>query len=98
VQVSVDGGAGARWIKGGREIVYTAANGALETAAVTTSPVFAVQSRTSFFAGAVSPELIRGADVSADGQHVVLIKPSDEVMKVLVVLNWIQELRERLRR
>jgi tRNA A-37 threonylcarbamoyl transferase component Bud32 len=99
VQLSVNGGSVARWIDGGRALVYESAQGVLEVAAVATSPAFTVQSRTPFFAGAAPPlELSRGADVSSDGRYVAVVKPSGDGMKVLVVVNWAQELRDRLRR
>ena len=96
LQVSLNGGAQPRWINGGRALVYATANRTLEVATIGTSPTLAVLSRAPFQSGdAAALDLTKGFDVSPDGQYVALVKPSGEEMKVIVVLNWAQELRAR---
>jgi dipeptidyl aminopeptidase/acylaminoacyl peptidase/tRNA A-37 threonylcarbamoyl transferase component Bud32 len=99
VQVSINGGHTARWINGGRALTYMNSKDELEVATVTASPVFAVQSRAPYFGAPTKAlEQSRGHDVSPDGQRVAVVKPGEKGMKVLVVLNWVQELRDRLKR
>jgi Tol biopolymer transport system component/tRNA A-37 threonylcarbamoyl transferase component Bud32 len=99
VQVSINGGHTARWINGGRALTYMNSKDELEVATVTTTPVFAVESRAAYFGSPTKVlEQSRGHDVSPDAQRVAVVKPSERGMKVLVVLNWVQELRDRLKR
>jgi serine/threonine-protein kinase len=96
IQLSANGGELPRWIEAGRRVVYVTADNTLEVATVTTSPAFSVVSRAPFFEGAnVTVDVRNGLDVSPDGSRVAVIRPSGEPIRVLVVLNWVQELRER---
>jgi eukaryotic-like serine/threonine-protein kinase len=99
VQVSVDGGGDARWIRGGRAIVYVTPDRTLSVASVTASPSFTVQSRSPFPTKMPSDfDGSNGFDVSDDGQHVAAVLPSGQGAKVMVILNFAQELREKLKR
>lgn len=95
VQVSVDGGSNPVWSRDGRKLYY-ANNQQMIAATVTTSPTFAVIERRTLF-GSDFNDLPGHAnyDVSPDGKHFVMVKPSVSGDQVIVAHNWRAELRAK---
>jgi serine/threonine-protein kinase len=105
-QVSTGGGLKAAWSPTGREIFYLDPNdGALMTAPVQTTPTFSagtpvrlIDTRSLYHLGPG-----RNYDVSPDGKKLLVItnvRPdpasTDTPIGMVVVVNWLEELKERL--
>jgi serine/threonine protein kinase len=98
VQVSVDGGGNPVWSPDGRRI-YFLSNQRMIAATVTTSPTFAVTSRKMLFASEFSDLPGHASyDVSHDGKHFLMLRPSISGDQVIVAHNWRAELHARLNR
>jgi serine/threonine-protein kinase len=104
-QVSKKGGHHPLWTPDGREVVYDVTAGLSERVAISVQPKFAVGEPevwprgTMLFAGGSSP---RPVDMAPDGRIVggVAIGDSTEFQTgpaIYVVLNWIEELKQRIR-
>jgi Tol biopolymer transport system component len=93
-QVSLDGGTEPVWSRDGSELFYRS-GAALVAAAVETTPDFRVQRREVLFEGPYSAWRYHSHyDVLPDGQQFVMIKRvEDEAARLVVVLNWFEELR-----
>jgi Tol biopolymer transport system component/tRNA A-37 threonylcarbamoyl transferase component Bud32 len=101
-QVSVDGGAAPQWTKGGREIVYRRGD-AMMAASVDPSTGEVGQPVELFrkaLVGGLNGERTRPFDVSADGNQFLLATPIQRpgVQPTIVVLNWFEELKEKMGR
>ncbi|MGB7219136.1 MAG: hypothetical protein WBD07_10045 [Vicinamibacterales bacterium] len=104
--VSTAGGRMPSWAPSGRELFYIDANNFLTSAPVQLTPTFAVGNPTRLFETKPPPALInaRFYDVSLDGQRFVMIKeptgdqnsPNATPASMVVVLNWLEELKARL--
>jgi serine/threonine-protein kinase len=95
-QVSIDGGTEPVWSPDGTELFYR--NGAaLMAAAVETTPDFRVRSREVLFEGPYAQWVYHSNyDIHPDGERFVMIKPIEqESARLVVVLNWFEELRRR---
>jgi len=95
--VTADGGVAPVWAPDGRRIYYVA-NGQLNMAMVSTTPSFTVTSRQQVFEGTFAfgdLEVHANFDLAPDGQHFLLLKPTNGDTQVVVVLDWKYELRER---
>ena len=94
--VTTGGGTAPVWAPDGRHIYYVA-SGHVNVATVSTSPVFAVTSRQQLFEGAYALTAAVHApyDVTPDGKHLVLIKPTNANAKTIVAHDWWRTLRER---
>lgn len=92
-QVSVGGGVMPLWDRSGRELYYRSGNG-LYSATVAPGPAFNITKRTLLFDAPAlrSTEIERDYDVTADGQHFVMLERADPLEKLVVVLNWPAEL------
>jgi eukaryotic-like serine/threonine-protein kinase len=88
--VSLDGGAEPRWSSDGRHIYYRSEARKLIEAAATTSPTFAVSTRTVLFDDPYvkSPRHSAQYDVSADGSEFVMIRRGETESKVLGIVNF----------
>jgi dipeptidyl aminopeptidase/acylaminoacyl peptidase len=95
-QVSVDGGTEPVWSRDGSELFYRS-GAALMVAAVETTPDFRVRSRQMLFEGPYTHRRYHSNyDVHPDGEWFVMIKPAEEESaRLVVVLNWSEELRRR---
>ncbi len=95
-QVSVEGGTEPVWSRDGSELFYRHGL-ALMVAAVETTPDFRVRSRQALFEGLyVQWFWHSNYDVHPDGERFVMIKPAEEESsRLVVVLNWSEELRRR---
>ena len=96
VQVTVAGGTEPVWSRDGKRLFYRDGR-RLISASVTTTPAFAVTSRTPLFADTFlfAPSPHANYDVSLDGSKFLMIKNS-EAPKLLVVHGWFTELKARL--
>ena len=95
VPVSAGGGGEPLWSRNGARIFYRAGT-RLMAAAITTSPALAVTARDSIFAGPYATDVYHpNYDVAADGRTFVMIRPVEDGRHVVMVVNWLQELRRR---
>ena len=106
-QVSNAGGTRAVWSRNGRELFYLDRDGRVSSVSVTPGASFTATAparilNTSYYSGASTLGLdLRGYDVSLDGQRFLMVKESEPasgrpVVSVTVVLNWFEELNQRL--
>jgi serine/threonine-protein kinase len=95
-QVSVDGGTEPLWSRDGRELFYRSGDQVI-AAAVRTSPAFAVTGRQVLFEGPYARDFLHPMyDVSPDGKTFVMLRPAATEAQIVVVLDWLAELRARL--
>jgi Tol biopolymer transport system component len=97
VLVSKDGGNAPRWSPDGRELFYR--NGdRMMSVAVDTESNFTAGSPQLLFEGRYLPVVNRNYDVSPDGRRFVMVrsKGGTEPTELNVVLNWHQELLEKV--
>ena len=94
--VSDGDGSQPRWAPDGRTIFYRSAKG-MVAAHVSTEPVFSVTSREVLFPDMFSRNRTHhNYDVSPDCKHFVLLQRGDSASSVIVVTNWLTELRARM--
>jgi serine/threonine-protein kinase len=95
-QVSRDGGGAPLWSHSGRELFYRNRSNELVAVAIADGPNFRVMSEqilfsTSDYLGDIRH---RAYAASADGQSFVFARrPSDAVPRLVIVLNWFEELK-----
>jgi eukaryotic-like serine/threonine-protein kinase len=95
--VTAGGGQAPIWSRDGRHIYYIA-NGQMSVATVSTTPAFAVTSRQQLFEGSYALNIAAvhaPYDISPDGQHILLIRPTSSDAQTIIVHDWKYELRER---
>ena len=96
VTISNGGGTEPLWSRDGR-LFYRKA-GDLIAISYSTTPGFAVTSRRVLFSGRYDTHPFhQNYDVAPDGKHFVMIKPGSAKPQVVVVVNWLEEFRRRLR-
>jgi eukaryotic-like serine/threonine-protein kinase len=100
-QVSRNGGTEPRWAHSGRELFYRNLNGEMVAQEVTLGPAFAGgQERVLFsavpYAAGVNH---RGYDLSANDRRFLMIRTqeSEQDADLVMVLNWFEELRAKMR-
>ena len=97
-QVSTNGGDTPLWSPDGRELFYH--NGdAVIAVPVETEPTFKPGKPTILFRGPYSHNLPDWStwDISPDGKRFLMLKSADEnTHKIVVVLNWFEELKQRV--
>ena len=65
-------------------------------AGISTTPSFTVTSRETLFEGPYSTDLYHpNYDVAPDGKSFIMLRPVEENRQLVMVLNWIKELRQR---
>ena len=101
--ISANGGTVPAWARTGSEIFYVEPGGAMMVVSVRTTPTFSSGAPTKGVdAGFFVTSSNRTYDVSRDGRRVLVIKnPQADLSKVtpasmIVVLNWLEELKARL--
>jgi eukaryotic-like serine/threonine-protein kinase len=101
-QISTEGGNEPAWSRNGRELFYRSGN-KMMAVEVTTQPTFSAGKPNALFEGqylAVERGLTGTAyDVSPDGQRFLMVKqtePSTSVTQINVVLNWFEELKQKV--
>jgi serine/threonine-protein kinase len=91
-----NGGAGEPlWAPDGKRLYYRAGAWLL-AAEIATSPSLAVTARDTLFEGAyITDEYHPNYDVAPDGRSFLMIKPLGQTRPLVVVVNWLEELRQR---
>ena len=97
--VSRGGGREPVWAKNGDELFYRRGN-EIWAATVSLGATFDVESPQKLFEGRfVAERAVSGSqsyDVSPDGQRFILVQPTDQSSQLHVVVNWFEELNERV--
>jgi eukaryotic-like serine/threonine-protein kinase len=95
IRVSVGGGTEPIWSRDGRHLYYREGARMME-ATVSTSPALAITGRRKLFEGPYMAEAYhQNYDLSPDGRSFVMIKPVPGAVRLMIVVNWAQELRMR---
>ena len=104
-KVSLDGGRYPVWgPKGSGELFYVALDGGMMAASITLSPRLNLGRVTKLFAWEKPPRGISGRvyDISPVDGRFLMTKPAstvaDTTTNISVVLNWFEELRQRMQR
>jgi hypothetical protein len=100
-QVSTAGGSEPVWAHSGRELFYKNAVDELVSSEVRTSPTFMVGQHRILFSAAdyYSYPWHPQYDVTADDQRFVMLKDvTAESNELVLVLNWFEELKQRVGR
>jgi serine/threonine-protein kinase len=98
--ISTDGGNEPVWSRDGRELFYRSGD-KLMAVTIATQPAFVAGLPSVLFEGAFEPTGTgtSGFDVSPDGRRFLMIQPTSPeppVTQVNVVINWFEELRQRV--
>jgi serine/threonine-protein kinase len=98
--ISTDGGTEPVWSRDGRELFYRRGD-KLMAVAIATQPTFVAGLPRMLFEGAFEPTGTgtSGYDVSLDSRRFLMIQPTAPelpVTQVNVVINWFEELRQRV--
>jgi Tol biopolymer transport system component/tRNA A-37 threonylcarbamoyl transferase component Bud32 len=95
VRVSTGGGGEPLWSPDGRRLYYRAGV-ALMAATVAASPAPTITGRDTLFTGQFSTSSWhQNYDVAPDGKSFVMLRPLEEHRQLVMVVNWIEELRRR---
>lgn len=100
-QVSLDGGSEPRWAGTGRELFYRTPRGEIVSRRVDAiGETFRLENPEVLFdaSGYRADPLHYGYDVTPDGQRFVMIASNRSASRLVVVVNWLEELRERVGR
>ena len=100
--VSVGGGVMPLWSQGGNGIFYVNAAREMVEARISTTPSFAVRDREVLFH--IGPELVISRsggytlyDITPDDERFVMLQREErETVELILVLNWFEELKERM--
>jgi eukaryotic-like serine/threonine-protein kinase len=99
--ISTDGGTEPVWNPTGRELFYRSGN-KMMAVDVVTQPSFVARRPRMLFEGQYKPTgtTMPEYDVSPDGQHFLMLRPSERVQatptQINVVLNWFEELNQKV--
>jgi hypothetical protein len=97
VRVSTGGGGEPLWSAGGQRLFYRAGP-ALMAARIAPVPALAVLSRDTLFEGPYPTDPWHpNYDVAPDGKSFVMLRPVEEHRRLIMVVNWIEELRGKPR-
>ena len=97
VSVSTGGGGEPLWAPDGTRLYYRV-GARLMAARVVTSPTFAVTARDTLFEGPFMTDPWHpNYDVAPDGKSFVMVRPVAQDRQLIMVMNWIEELRQRTR-
>ena len=100
-QVSTDGGTEPSWNRNGLEIFYRSGN-KMMAVDVSTHPGFSAGKPRTLFQGEYlqSPVTAPNYDISPDGQKFLMLKTTDSAQasptEIQIVLNWFEELKQRV--
>jgi serine/threonine-protein kinase len=95
VRVSTGGGGEPLWSPDGRRLYYRAGP-ALMVATVVASPTLAITGRDTLFTGEFSTSAWhQNYDVAPDGKSFIMLRPVEKHRQLVMVVNWIEELRRR---
>jgi Tol biopolymer transport system component len=98
-QVSIDGGTEPLWSLDGEDLIYRGRDGNFYSVAIRTSPALSVGQHTVLFEDeyARNPQHTNYDLNPSDGRF-VLLKGAAQSTDLIVVLNWYEELKERMGR
>ena len=97
IRVSFGGGAEPLWAPDGRRLFYRGGF-ALLAATIARTPALAVVRRDTLFERQYPTDPWHpNYDVTPDGRHFVMLRPVEESRDLVLVVNWIEELRRRTR-
>ncbi|MGH7503444.1 MAG: protein kinase domain-containing protein [Longimicrobiales bacterium] len=95
ITISNGGGSEPLWSRDGR--LFYRKGQELIAIGYSTNPGFAITSRRVLFSANFDLHPYHpNYDVTADGRRFVMIKPGNQESQVVVIVNWIEELRRRL--
>ena len=95
VPVSTGGGGEPLWSHDGHRLFYRAGVSML-AATIVTSPSLQVADRVTVFNGPFVTDVYHpNYDVEPDGQTFVMVRPLETDRGIVLVVNWLQELRQR---
>jgi serine/threonine-protein kinase len=97
-QISTGGGSEPVWNPKGRELFYRSGN-KMMAVDVTTQGTFSAGKPRILFEGAYvpTPRSFPDYDVSPDGQRFLMLKPNEQAQaQINVVLNWFEELKQKV--
>jgi eukaryotic-like serine/threonine-protein kinase len=95
IRVSLGGGAEPLWSPDGKRLFYRAGF-ALMAATIARAPTLGVTGRDTLFEGRYPTDPWHpNYDVTPDGRHFVMLQPVEENRDLILVVNWIEELRRR---
>jgi len=101
-QVSVSGGLGPHWTRGGKELVYRTRSGMMAVSVNPTTGALGapVELFRGDYVGATNAQTLGGYDVTPDGERFLMVRrvPGTEARSIVVVTNWIQELEREVGR
>jgi serine/threonine-protein kinase len=100
VQVSAEGGTEPCWSPDGRRLFYRSGRRmvAAHVGPAGATPGLAVTARAVVFDGDyLAGGRVRDYDVAPDGRHVVMLQPTPGAAEVVVAVDWLGEVRDRLR-
>jgi serine/threonine-protein kinase len=84
------------WSTDSRRIFYRSGNRLME-ATLATSPSLGISARRTLFSGHYASDIYHpNYDVSPDGQSFVMVKPAQDHRRIVMVVNWANELRRRM--
>ena len=97
VSVSIGGGGEPLWSPDGTRLYYRT-GARLMSARIVTSPSLAVTARDTLFEGPYMTDPWHpNYDVAPDGKSFVMVRPVAQDRQLIMVMNWIEELRQRTR-
>ncbi|HEX5631852.1 MAG TPA: protein kinase [Gemmatimonadales bacterium] len=97
VAVSSGGGAEPLWAPDGTHL-YFRTGARLVRARIATSPALAVLARDTLFEGPyITDPWHPNYDVTPDGRSFIMLQPVDENRRLVMIVNWVEELRQRTR-
>jgi eukaryotic-like serine/threonine-protein kinase len=107
-QVSTSGGDSPLWSPDGQELFYRSGDSVMAVA-VKTSPVFNLETPEALFQGSyistsmIGPLTFNAWDISPDGKRFLMMKETSSTgsaggvpLKINIVLNWTEELKQRV--
>ncbi len=95
VAVSTDGGGEPLWAPDGKRLFYRT-GARLMAAHIATAPSLAATARDTLFEGPYTTDPFHpNYDVAPDGKSFVMVRPVEANRQLVMVVNWIQELRQR---
>ena len=96
VTISTEGGVEPVWSPDGRELFYRQGD-TMMIVDVSTAAEFQAGRPRELFVGRYEVDIWTNYDISADGERFLMVRPDPNAPRELrVVLNWFQELRERV--
>ena len=93
VRVSTGGAGEPLWSPDGKRLFYRAGP-ALMVATIRSSPALAVLARDTLFEGPYPTDPWHpNYDVAPDGRSFIMLRPVEELRRLIMVVNWVEELR-----